>query len=242
MNNSYIKIDNLCIDFTVYMGSSQSFKSAFLRRATGGRIAGNNGGGVITVNALQDVSLDLKKGDKVGLYGHNGSGKTTLLRTIAGIYAPSKGSVDVKGKVASFLDITMGMDSEATGFENIYMRTAIMGYQKNEIDKIVDKIAEFSELGDYLQLPIRTYSAGMNMRLAFSISSAVESDILLMDEWLSVGDQDFKNKCDERLKDKISKTSIFMIASQELEMLKSICNRIVYLEAGSITKMEYVTG
>ena len=153
----------------------------------------------VVVKALNDVSFELREGDRVGIVGHNGSGKSTLLRVLAGAYEPVSGTIEVQGQVASMLNITLGLDYEATGYENIFLRGVIMGYTPKEIEPLVDEIVAFSELGDYIDMPMRTYSSGMSVRLAFAVSTCVKADILLMDEWLSVGDEGFKVKARERL-------------------------------------------
>lgn len=170
----------------------------------------------------------------MGLSGHNGSGKSTLLRVLAGVYEPTSGSIDVRGRIASLLDISIGMDGESSGIENIYLRGILLGLSKKEIQRKVDEIVDFSELGDFIDLPIRTYSSGMWMRLAFSIATSIDADILLMDEWLSVGDADFVKKAEERLRHIVKKTPIIVIASHSLEVLNEVCNRRITLEGGRI--------
>ena len=182
-----ITAQDVVVEFPIYGGKSRSLKSAFMRTATGGLLARDAADRVV-VRALDRCSFAFGPGDRVGLLGHNGSGKTTLLRVLAGVYEPCHGFVSVVGNVASMLSITLGMDSEATGRENIYIRGAIMGLRRRQIDPLVDEICEFSELGDYIDVPVRTYSSGMAMRLAFAISTSVSMDIIVMDEWLSVGD------------------------------------------------------
>lgn len=230
---AFIKLQDLSIEFPVYLGSSRSLKNTFINKATGGRVA-KESSKIVIIKALNNCNLEILPGDRVGLYGHNGSGKTTMLRLMAGVYQPTSGAMHSQGSISSLLDISMGMDGEATGVENIYMRALLMGVERKKIDGIVEEVKEFSGLGDYLDLPIRTYSSGMNMRLAFTISTAVHADIILMDEWLSVGDEDFRQKCDERLKAKIEQSSIFVVASQDYGLLERNCNRILKIESGVI--------
>jgi lipopolysaccharide transport system ATP-binding protein len=186
------------------------------------------------------VSFEFKEGDRIGLSGHNGSGKSTLLRVLAGVYEPVAGTITVRGQVASMLSITIGMDNEATGFENIYIRGAIMGLTRKQITPLIDEIAEFSELGDYLEMPIRTYSSGMYMRLAFAVSTSIPADIILMDEWLSVGDASFAEKAQERLERMLKQARILVLASHNEELLHRSCNKILRLNHGSIEKFESV--
>ena len=225
--------ENLTVDFTVYNSPHRSLKKNLLKIATGGRISSEAGGG-ITIRALDGVSFSLTSGDRLGVMGHNGSGKSTLLRVLAGVYEPSGGRLEVQGKIASLLDISIGMDPEASGIENIYLRGLLLGLGKEEIRQKVEEIVDFSGLGDFIDLPIRTYSSGMAMRLAFSIATCVEADILLMDEWLSVGDADFVKKAEDRLKSLVNKTPILVMASHSPEVLKEVCTRVIRLEGGQI--------
>ena len=225
--------ENLTVDFTVYNSPHRSLKKNLLKIATGGRISSEAGGG-ITIRALDGVSFSLTSGDRLGVMGHNGSGKSTLLRVLAGVYEPSGGRLEVQGKIASLLDISIGMDPEASGIENIYLRGLLLGLGKEEIRQKVEEIVDFSGLGDFIDLPIRTYSSGMAMRLAFSIATCVEADILLMDEWLSVGDADFVKKAEDRLKSLVNKTPILVMASHSPEVLKEVCTRVIRLDEGRI--------
>jgi len=225
---------NLIIDFPIFDSSSRSLKKTLVRAATGGRIANDSRG--INIRAIDGISFTLEHGDRVGLMGPNGSGKSTLLRALAGVYAPTYGSLQVKGAVVSLLDLSLGMDGEFTGYENIFIRCILMGIPKSVIKKNIDDIIEFSELGDYIKMPMRTYSTGMHLRLAFSICTAFPADIVLMDEWLAVGDADFSKKAEDRLMKFIKKSSILVLASHSVDQVKKICNRIIMMEHGSISE------
>lgn len=235
---SGIVVENTSIVFPMY--GSKSIKATALKRAT--RILGGKLGGKISVGAdnnvyieaLSDLSFTIESGERVGLIGHNGSGKSTLLRMLAGVYAPVSGSLKITGNVSPFLELSMGMDGDMTGYENIFLRGIMLGLNKQEITDYKDEIAEFSELGAYLEMPMRTYSAGMLMRLAFSISTVIKPDILLMDEWISVGDRDFQEKAQRRLNDLVERSKILVIASHSIELVKSLCSRIIHLENGRI--------
>ena len=192
----------------------------------------------VLVRALDNLNFEFHEGDRVGLVGHNGSGKSTLLQVLAGIYEPAAGELLVNGKITSMLGITLGMDADVTGLENIYIRGRLMGLTRGKIDTMVDEIANFAGIGDYLHLPMRTYSSGMSMRLAFAIATSVEADIILMDEWLSVGDADFVSKAKERLTDLVGKARLVVIASHDHAMIAEQCNIILRLEHGKIVSTE----
>ena len=225
--------ENLTVDFTVYNSPHRSLKKNLLKIATGGRISSEAGGGV-TIRALDGVSFTLSEGDRLGLMGHNGSGKSSLLRVLAGVYEPTGGRLVVQGNIASLLDISIGMDPEASGIENIYLRGLLLGLGKEEVRQKIEEIVDFSELGNFIDLPVRTYSSGMSMRLAFSIATCVEADILLMDEWLSVGDADFVKKAEERLKSLVKKTPILVMASHSPGVIREVCTRVIRLEGGRV--------
>ena len=175
--------------------------------ATGGKIGLTESGKTI-VKSLSHINLNIRDNERVGLLGHNGAGKSTLLRVLGGVYTPSSGFAEVQGKVGSLIDISLGIDSEATGLENIFLRGALLGIPKKKIEQELEKIIEFSELGDFINMPVRTYSTGMHMRLAFAVSTMITPDILLMDEWLSVGDRDFQNKAEKKLSDLVNQSNV----------------------------------
>ena len=221
---SRIIANNISVGFPIYSTSNRSFKSSLLYKATGGRIA-KDSANRIEVSAFDSLSFELNDGDRLGLIGPNGSGKSTLLRVISGVYMPTKGSITIDGHVSSLIDISLGLDPEATGYENIKMRLVLTGHSLKSTRSHIEDIAEFTELGDFLKLPIRTYSSGMQMRLGFAISTAISSDIILMDEWLSVGDANFQRKAELRLKNHLNKSSILVIASHSIDLINSLCNR-----------------
>lgn len=222
---------NITVDFPIYGIKSRSLKTSIISATIGGGFAKSSSDRVV-VRALDEISFEFHEGDRVGLVGHNGSGKSTLLRVLAGIYEPTGGSLSVKGQVASLLDIFLGMDMDATGLENILMRGVIMGVSTRKMRSMVDNIADFSGIGDYLHLPMRTYSSGMAMRLAFATSTSLDADIILMDEWLSVGDAEFVEKAKKRLDTLIKDARMVVIASHNLELIKNQCNRVLKLDHG----------
>jgi lipopolysaccharide transport system ATP-binding protein len=234
---TFIRLDNCSLHLPIYGTINRSLKGAALATATGGRV-GSASRDIMVIQALSNVTLDLKPGDRVGITGHNGAGKTSLLRMLAGIYEPTSGSIHVEGKVSSLLDVTLGMDFEATGYENIMLRGLMQGLDFEEIKRLTPDIVEFSGLGDFLDMPVRTYSSGMTLRLAFSIVTSVHADILLMDEWLSVGDADFVHKAEERLQKLVDAASILVLASHSPEVISTLCNVKIAMEHGEIISME----
>lgn len=239
MSTSIIAHD-LTVEFPILENSHRSLKKAVLNLTTGGKI-GHDASQHVTVTALDSLNFEFNQGDRIGLVGHNGSGKTTLLRVLSGVYAPTRGDLKVRGKIASLLDVSMGLDPDATGFENIYLRGILDGLRPKTIRDKTEEIADFSELGEYLNLPVRTYSSGMMLRLAFAISTSVEADILIMDEWLSVGDADFSAKAAIRLESLVNRASILILASHSPELIARVCNRQIRLEHGKIVNSTEMT-
>lgn len=233
---AYITAKDVGVQFPIFNSSHRSLKKSLLNITTGGRVAQDSKKHVV-VRALENINIELHPGDRIGLVGHNGSGKTTLLRVLSGVYAPTEGVLKTNGTIATLLDISLGMDGEATGYENIRIRGLLMGLSPTEIDKQVDAIAEFTGLGEYLNMPMRTYSSGMIVRLGFSVSTSILADIVLMDEWLSVGDSEFQEKASKRLNDMVDRASILVLASHSMELIKRTCNKIYYMEHGSIVKV-----
>ena len=228
-----IILTGVSVEFPVFNAASRSLKNRVLSVATGGAIDRRVDGHVI-VRGLEDVSFSVNEGDRIGLVGHNGSGKTTLLRVLSGIYRPTSGSAVIQGECVSLINISLGIDPEATGRENIRLRAAMMGMRPNELREQFDGIAEFTGLGDFLDMPFRTYSSGMQLRLAFSTSTAIRPEILVMDEWLSTGDEDFKQKADRRLREIVETTKILVLASHSRDLLQKNCNRILWMEHGRV--------
>ena len=221
---AHIKLHEASVDIPIYSNHNRSIKNSLLKKLTKDKVLPQS------VRALNNITLDLRDGDRLGVMGPNGAGKSTLLRTLAGVYLPTSGTIEVKGRVASLIDISLGMEGEATGFENIRMRGIMMGLSLKKIKLMEDEIADFSGLGDFLHLPIRTYSTGMHMRLGFAVSTSVDADIILMDEWLSVGDSEFIQKAEKRLENFIGRSSILVIASHSEELIQKTTNQILRLD------------
>ena len=230
---AHISLINVGLDIPIFNPGTRSFRKKLIQGITGGSLYQGDQGPVV-VRALQNINLEFRHGDRVGLLGHNGAGKSTLLRVLSSIYKPTRGQFSINGHVASLIDVSLGIDSEATGRENIFIRAALLGLSKKQTNEQLKEIIEFSELGDFIDMPVRTYSSGMNLRLAFSVSTVIRPEILIMDEWLSVGDESFHYKAENRLKKLIDNTSILIIASHSKELILKTCNRVVLLDHGLV--------
>jgi homopolymeric O-antigen transport system ATP-binding protein len=228
--------ENVCVDIPIISGRARSLRTVALARARSvGATMVDSGTQVSIVRALDNVSFELEQGDRLALVGPNGAGKTTLIRVLADIYAPTSGAVHRQGTLLPMFDINIGFDDESTGYENILIRGLMAGQTQDEVEALREEIAEFSGLGDYLNLPIRTYSSGMLLRLMFSIATTAKGNIVLMDEWLAVGDADFREKADGRLKDITDQAGILVIASHDPGMVAKLCNKGLRLEGGQVT-------
>lgn len=186
----------------------------------------------VGILALDRLNLVAKPGDRIGLFGPNGSGKSTALRVLGGIYPPTAGQVQVTGKVSAMFSLNLGVNMEATGLENIELKGLLHGLRRREIRELVPEIIEFSELGDYIHLPVKTYSSGMKMRLLFSIASAFRPDILLLDEWVSTGDRKFRRKVQERMESILDTTPIVIVASHDEQRISKWANKIIQMKRG----------
>ena len=230
---AHIQLSNVSIDIPIYNSQGRSLKKTMMGIATGGKIGLSEKGRTV-VRSLDNISLSIQPNERVGLVGHNGAGKSTLLRVLSGVYAPSSGTTLIEGKVGSLIDISLGIDPEATGLENIYLRGTLLGIPKKKINSNLETIIEFSELGEFIRMPVRTYSSGMHLRLAFAVSTMIEPEILLMDEWLSVGDNNFQKKAENRLSALVNRSKILVIASHSRSLIEKCCSRVIWLEHGSI--------
>jgi lipopolysaccharide transport system ATP-binding protein len=238
--SALVSVTNLTVRFPVYGVDSRSLKKHIARVAVGGKID-NSHATVQIVTALQDVNLFLRPGDRLGLVGPNGAGKTTLLRCIAGAYEPDVGRIEVHGRIASLLDLGLGLDLSATGYDNIRLRGLIAGLNPAELESRTEEIANFSGLGGYLDLPMKTYSAGMSARLAFAVTTSIDADVLLLDEWLSVGDSDFRKQAHDRLLGLVQRARIMVFASHDLGMVRAYCNKIIRVEAGRASALHDIS-
>ena len=236
MTAARLLFDNVTVEYPVYNSRGKSLRSQIARISTGGLIH-RESSTVQIITALKNVSFDLRHGDRVGLVGHNGAGKSTLLRTMAGVYVPVSGSVLRKGRVATVLELGAGMDSELSGYENITRMSLLLGLSHHVIRKKLRDIEEFTQLGDFLNLPVRTYSAGMATRLMFAVATSTEPDILLVDEVFGAGDAEFQERARERMENLISSAGIFVFASHDFDALKRYCSRFFRLEHGRVSEI-----
>lgn len=230
-----ITLDNVHIEYALYGMGSRSLKKNLLRLGSVGWF-GKDAGELERVHALKGVTLNLSEGDRVGLIGGNGAGKSTLLRVLAGSLRPARGRVRRVGTLSSLFDVTLGMNLEATGWDNIILRGLLLGLTTREIRARASEIAEFSGLHDHLYRPVHTYSSGMVLRLAFAVSTAVQSEILLLDEWIGVGDAEFLNRAQQRLGTMVANARIVVIASHSVPLVRSLCKRVVWLRDGQVVQ------
>jgi len=228
-----IDVRNATVEYPIYQAGSMSLRNMLVAAGTGGtisRVVRN----IVTVKALENVSFSLRDGDRVGLIGHNGSGKSTLLRTMAGIYSPTSGIVTVEGRVSTIFDMGAGLDSELSGYANIVRMGMFLGATKKEARSFIPDIESFTELGDFLAVPVHTYSAGMLTRLTFAVATAVKPEILLIDEVLGAGDAAFQDKAKARIENVIKSARIFVLASHSQAMIELYCNRTLCFEHGRL--------
>ncbi|WP_250502566.1 ABC transporter ATP-binding protein [Caballeronia sp. AZ7_KS35] len=230
---AFIELKGATLDLPIYDVRGRSLKKKVMRIGRKNTIAEDHDG-VIIVRALDNIDLRFERGDRIGLIGHNGAGKSTLLRTMAGIYAPTGGTVTSDGKIVPLLDISLGMDENSTGMQNIRLRGLLLGMSDSEIREKQQAIADFCELGDYLDLPLRTYSSGMRVRLAFAVSTAVDAEILLLDEVMGVGDASFMHKAKDRLADLHSRAEIVVLAMHSNPEIRRVCNKVLWMERGRV--------
>jgi ABC-2 type transport system ATP-binding protein len=229
-----ISLNNLSVDIPIYDVGAASLKRALLGRAIGGRFS--QAGSIVTVNALKNLSFEANIGDRIALVGDNGSGKSTLLRVLSSVYPPTGGTVFVEGHVSPMFEATLGMNMDATGLENIRMSGTIWGLTRGQIEGSMEEIAEFTELGSYLEVPVRTYSNGMLLRLAFAIATVRDPEIMLIDEVIGVGDQKFFAKAFARLQGVIQRSQILIVASHADDILRMLCNKALWLDHGKLMK------
>jgi ABC-2 type transport system ATP-binding protein/lipopolysaccharide transport system ATP-binding protein len=226
-----IRFDDVSVEIPIFNASNRSLKNNVISAATGGQIRPRDSGR-LSVRAIDGLSLHLEHGARVGLIGHNGAGKSTILRVMAGIYAPTAGRVAVSGDVASMFDLSFGMDPDATGWDNIVLRGMLLGYSKREISARLDEIGAISELGEFLDMPMRTYSSGMATRLAFAVSTSIRPEILLIDEGIGAGDAAFLQQAKERMRTFIGEAGLLVLASHSDDLIRQWCTSAIWMEHG----------
>jgi ABC-2 type transport system ATP-binding protein len=227
-----IRTQGAWVEFPIFDAKSRSLKKTFLGKA-GGTI-GRNTSNVLVIEALRDITLSLDTGDRVGLVGHNGAGKSTLLRLLSGIYEPTRGKAVVTGRVAPVFDLGIGMDPEISGYENIIIRGLFLGQTRKQMMAKIDEIADFTELGDYLDMPLRTYSTGMRVRLAMGVVTSIDPEILLLDEGIGAVDAEFMKKARIRLQELVSRSGILVFASHSNEFLAQLCDSAMWIDHGQV--------
>lgn len=229
---SRIDVERVTVNFPLYHGSSRSLKKMVVAAASG-RL-GKDQQQRIVVKALQDISFSLRSGDRLGLIGSNGAGKTTLLRVLAGIYEPGAGRVRVQGSLNALLDPSLGMNIDLTGRENIALRGLYNGLPRSSLPQLEADVEQFAELSDFIDLPVRIYSAGMVVRLGFALATAIKPQILLMDEWFLAGDAAFMEKARLRLEEMVRGAEILVLSTHQPEIIHTWCSRVLWLDKGQI--------
>lgn len=233
---AFIRLQDVGVDFPLYQGSSRSLKRMILSNTTRGNLARDTSDRVL-VRALRDISVTIQRGDRLGVVGANGAGKTTLLRVLAGIFEPTYGTAQIDGHVSALLNVSVGLNLDATGRENILLRGMYMGIHPKEMRDYADEIIEFTELGSYIDMPARTYSSGMMVRLSFAISTCIKPEILVMDEWLSAGDAHFIAKAKRRMAKFVDASSVLVLASHSMDLLSEWCDKGIMLQNGRIASV-----
>jgi ABC-2 type transport system ATP-binding protein len=228
-----INLRNVSVEFPIYQAGARSLKKLLIAGSTRGNLA-RDAHDRVMVRALHDISLNIENGERVGLIGANGAGKTTLLKVLAGIYKPTFGRVHITGHTTALINSSVGLNPDATGRENIILRGLYMDIHPRDMYERIEQVAEFTELGTYLDMPVRTYSAGMMVRLAFAVSTCIRPEILILDEWMTAGDAQFLEKAQRRMEEFVTQSSILVLASHSFEMITQWCRRAVFLKSGMI--------
>lgn len=226
-----VEVIGVELNYPIYSIRANSLRNTLANLAVGGKLL-KDGKDIIHIQALDNISFSLKEGDRLGIVGHNGAGKSTLLKVLAGIYEPDRGIVKVKGDISSMLDIGLGLDTSHTGRENIYNMGRMRGIGVREIEKSMNDIIEFSELGSFVDLPVTTYSAGMRTRLVFSVATTLKPDVLLLDEWIGAGDSSFHDKAANRMNSLLANSRAMVLATHNMGLMQRVCNKLLVLDQG----------
>jgi len=236
---SSIKLTQVSLNYPLLGAYTRSLKQSLLQVISGGHSKTSEHDKVTFIDALRNINFELVSGDRLGLIGRNGAGKSTLLKILAGIYPPTTGKLEVQGNISPLLGISVGMNPLATGYENIKFRCLLYGFDKQKIQKIIKNVEEFTELGHFLAMPVKTYSSGMSVRLSFGLATALTPDILIVDEVVGVGDAHFIDKAKARLTSLIESSNILVMASHSDDIIKKFCNKILWLDQGAIVKFTH---
>jgi ABC-type polysaccharide/polyol phosphate transport system ATPase subunit len=228
-----INLRDVSVEFPIYQAGARSLKKALISSSTRGNLA-HDAHDRVMVRALQGITFDITNGERLGLIGANGAGKTTLLKVLAGIYKPTQGRIHISGHTTALINSSVGLNQDATGRENIILRGLYMDIHPRDMYERIDQVAAFTELGAYLDMPVRTYSAGMMVRLAFAVSTCIRPEILILDEWLSAGDAQFLAKAQRRMEEFVEHSSILVLASHSFELIQQWCRMAVYLKDGAV--------
>ncbi|HVZ29423.1 MAG TPA: ABC transporter ATP-binding protein [Asticcacaulis sp.] len=229
--SAIVSLHGVELSYPIYSIRAHSLRNTIANFAIGGTLL-KDGQDIVHVRALSGVTFDLHEGDRLGIIGHNGAGKTTLLKVIAGIYEPDRGLVEVVGNISSMIDIGLGLDSTLTGRENILTMGRMRGFSTRQTLAKIPGIIEFSELGQYIDLPVKTYSAGMQARLVFAVATSLDPDVLLLDEWIGAGDASFHEKAKSRMEGILEKSRILVLATHNFTLVQAVCNKLVVLDGG----------
>ena len=229
MNNSEISLDGVSLSFRLYHDRNVSLKEKFANMLSRRKVAGPT-----EFWALSDVNLKIEHGERVGIVGHNGAGKSTLLKTICRIYEPTRGAVNVQGRIAPLLEIGAGFQPEVSGRQNIYLNGAILGYPTSVLKEIEREIIEFTQMEEFIDMPVKYYSTGMYMKLAFAIATAVKPDILILDELFAGGDAEFIERARARMQKFVDNSSILVFVSHQESLIEQLCNRVIWVDHGRV--------
>ena len=235
-----IETRNASVDFPIFDAKTRSLKKAVLGMV-GGNIASDERK-VPVIQALHDIDITIEEGDRVALVGHNGAGKSTLLRLLSGIYEPTRGTTTIRGRVAPVFDLGVGMDPEISGLENIIVRGLFLGMTRKQMEQRIDDIADFTELGDFLRMPLRTYSTGMRIRLALGVVTSIDPEILILDEGIGAVDAAFLEKSKKRLSELVDRAGLLVFASHSDEFLRDLCDTAIWKEHGRIREQGEIEG
>ena len=230
--SAIVQLSGVELSYPIYSIRAHSLRNTIANLAIGGRLL-KDGQDIVHVKALDHVGFTLEEGDRLGIIGHNGAGKSTLLKVIAGIYEPDRGRVEVKGRISSMIDIQLGLDRALTGRENMITMGRMRGFTTRQVMARAEEIIEFSELGQYIDLPVKTYSSGMQTRLVFAVATTLEPDVLLLDEWIGAGDAGFHEKAAQRMQDILKKSRVLVLATHNFGLIRRVCNKLLVLNGGS---------